>query len=191
MIVGSDERRESWLSWRIPPPSSTSPSRRSPSCPRPSLSATSLPAFGRRHKFTLFRLLLYVLNRAVMIDMLSVYKIYKNVFSYANVFRIWQLVSSGKPGVSSCHVTVLSHLRQYFRGILFCTYIIRFFAYVIIFLVLVRNIFRQICKNVVLPTNVVDPSHFGTDPDPLICNSWLTDPETDPAIFVSDLQGGN
>jgi hypothetical protein len=103
-----------------------------------------------------------------MIDMLSVYKIYKNVFSDANIFRIWQLVRSGKPGVSSCHVTVLSHLRQYSRGMYYKfpffqvdvvhLNIIHFFCIVgIIFLVRVRNIFRLICNNVVLSTSVEDP----------------------------------
>jgi hypothetical protein len=28
-----------------------------------------------------------------------------------------------------------------------------------------------------LPTNVADPWRFGTDPDPWICASWLTDPD--------------
>ncbi len=35
-------------------------------------------------------------------------------------------------------------------------------------------------------SSVVDPWHFGTDPDP---HNWLTDP--DPALFVSGFQDAN
>ncbi len=37
-------------------------------------------------------------------------------------------------------------------------------------------------------SSVPDPWHFATDPNP---NLWLTDPDTDPALFFSDLQDAN